>query len=238
MDTKTEEFETENKKGEVMKNFRNIVKNLEMQIYQEKIGKIEAEKKNSELEKEFVNKKVHCEELITKLNKIQGKKNEESDDFKKKIEEMTQKIEKLESSKEKEKKRYENAENQLKKYTSFIEDLQDELKYKQNALSELTEAFNKVEEKLFYMTEEKKQLKFSLESCQSKNEKIQHKNFELQKNFYESQRILKTFAEIFDFSDRNTEDLLEKIENERKEFLEAGKVNQNLENKIKETNEN
>ena len=45
MDTKTEEFETENKKGEVMKNFRNIVKNLEMQIYQEKIGKIEAEKK-------------------------------------------------------------------------------------------------------------------------------------------------------------------------------------------------
>ena len=131
--------DSQSPKEKLLRKCRDTIQKMEIEIINEKNERIEAENQNAELINENLLIKQDYELLESKWQSFNLKHHEkikETNSLEKKIIELNQHNQKLETLLENEQLKYENAEAELEKYSEFIQELQDELKTKQDALAE------------------------------------------------------------------------------------------------------
>ena len=235
-------------KDVLLRKCRDTIQKMETEIVTEKSLRIEAEDQNRDLLNEYLYMKQSYDDLESKWLLIDSEQQDRIDEettLQKKVFDLTQHIEKLESLLETEQIKCENANSELEKYSDFIEELQEELRAKQDALSEWNEAVTSVEQKLLDYSDENTNLKEDLDKylnkCESLFEENQQKERQLEESRKDYDQIKEKIFDFFEIKSASTNitihDIIAKIDQEKKEQIAARKEKNSLAVKVKELNE-
>lgn len=233
-------------KDSLLRKCRDTIQKMEIEIKNEKKARKEVEANNEELLNEYLFTKQSYEDLESKWLMIDSEQQEKIDEtilLQKKVFELGQYVEKLEMQLEEERRKNDNANGEIEKYSDFIEELQDELKSKQDALTEWNEAVTSVEDKLLEYSQENASLKESLDKYLAQCDELFEQNKKKEKVISELNQTHQDFIEkiaqvLPETGKKHTNfEILTRVEQEKNEFLAVKKEKNTLLVKVKELNE-
>jgi DNA repair exonuclease SbcCD ATPase subunit len=222
-------------KESLLKKCKDTIETMEIKLSNERSAREDLEKKKLDLDKENTTLKQNYSDLSSKFSLAQSQnleKIEEVASMQKKISDANQYTQHLEQTLEKQQEKAEKSQNEVEKHLKFIQELQNDLKSKQETLIKWTKAVQSIEENLSALTKENKELKLDLNKylkrCEDLAQENQDKSSALKGMQSQVINILNKSSSLFEFDvdlnlNSNLNDMILKLDQGVTKFLKINK---------------